>query len=113
MMDVSVDHPNDRPNFCRLNFGSVTLWFSYRTCIAYQLPGQVQPTVRENDWGPTTGKHIKLIEGSKQRVPSHEFEAQLRDITERMSYDPGPTLAEIREEFMRELETIPELETSN
>lgn len=105
MARIAVSHPNDRPNFCRVNIAGVTLWFSYETCIAYQLPGQAWPTVRENDWGPTTGKHLNLVEGSDQRVPGLEFEEQLRDIEERMEYRPGPTMEEIQEEFIRELVT--------
>lgn len=102
-MRVSVDHPNDRPNFCRINMGSVTLWFSYQTCIAYQLPGEAWPTVRENDWGPTTGKHLNMVGGFDQRVPGPEFEEQLREVMDRMAYRPDPTIEEIRAEFIKEL----------
>ena len=51
-------------------------WFSYRTLIAFQKKGCKQ-VVRENDWGPTTGKHLNAIDhGPKsERLPAAAFEA--------------------------------------
>jgi hypothetical protein len=102
-MNIHINHPNDRPNFSRLYLGGVTFWFSYETCIAYKLAGQAWATVRENDWGPTTGKHMNLVHGDDRRVPSEEFEAQLGQILERMTYRPDSTIEEIRAEFVQEL----------
>jgi hypothetical protein len=31
--------------------------------VAFQGPGDSGPTVRRNDWGPTTGKHLNRIDG--------------------------------------------------
>ena len=38
-------------------------------------------TVRENDWGPTTGKHLNWIDnGNKEhRISGEEFEKQLAE----------------------------------
>ena len=50
--------------------------FSYRTLVAFQKEGCKQ-VVRENDWGPTTGKHLNAIDhGPKSgRLPAAAFEA--------------------------------------
>lgn len=49
-------------------------YFSYKTLVAFRHDGEV--TVRENDWGPTTGKHLNAIDGGdkKRRLPSERFE---------------------------------------
>lgn len=75
-MQVSIDHPNDRPNFARVTLGDVTFWFSYETCIAFHVPGE-RPTVRKNDWGPTTGKHLNMVYEGNERIPGTQFEEQL------------------------------------
>lgn len=53
----------------------VTVWFSYQTMVAFQVDGHAR-VVRENDWGPTTGKHLNAIDGGckRARVSSEEFE---------------------------------------
>lgn len=56
--------------------GSIlTVWFSYETPIAFysHATGKV---VRENSWGPTTGKHLNWVDGGnkKARVSSDKFE---------------------------------------
>ena len=69
-------HPTDRPNFCNVTFGRVTYWFSYRTCVAFHVQGY-RVVVRENNWGPTTGKHLAHIDGGgeakKDRLSSDDF----------------------------------------
>ena len=54
---------------------TLTVWFSYKTPVAFysHATGKV---VRENDWGPTTGKHLNWIDGGdkKSRVSSEKFE---------------------------------------
>lgn len=77
-MNVSIDHPTDRPNFTKVYVGEITLWFSYRTCVAFQEAfGRI--IVRENDWGPTTGKHLGMIGTGRRedRIPGVEFERLL------------------------------------
>lgn len=61
----------------RLDIGNLTVWFSYKTVIAFKVLGGAR-VVRENDWGPTTGKHLNAIDGGnrKGRVSGAEFEAQ-------------------------------------
>lgn len=59
----------------RVDMGSVTVWFSYRTPVAFRVHGHNR-VVRQNDWGPTTGKHLKWIDGGdkRNRVDSDTFE---------------------------------------
>jgi hypothetical protein len=50
-----------------------TFWFSYKTLVAFKSPGG--PIVcRQNEWGPTTGKHLNAIkEDKKARVNGETF----------------------------------------
>jgi hypothetical protein len=54
-----------------------TLWFSYRTLVAFQV-GKYPRIVSENCWGPTTGRHLNAIDGGypacKARVSRADFE---------------------------------------
>ena len=61
----------------RTNHGDV--WFSYKTPIAFRTltTGLV---ISENDWGPTTGKHLNSINPDKSKRVSHvDFMDQLRN----------------------------------
>lgn len=59
----------------RVQVGLTTVWFSYVTPVAFQVDGG-EKVVRENSWGPTTGKHLNWIDGGDKdsRVSSDEFE---------------------------------------
>lgn len=59
-MNVSIDHPTNRPNFTEVVIGELTIWFSYRTPIAFRV-GYGPLVARENEWGPTTGKHFGYL----------------------------------------------------
>jgi hypothetical protein len=65
-----------RPNFCEVTVGPLTLWFSYQTIVAFMV-GTGRCVVRQNEWGPTTGKHLTMIDGGEKasRVPGDQFEA--------------------------------------
>lgn len=54
------------------------IWFSYKTPVAFAKNGN--RVVRENLWGPTTGKHLNWIDGGDKaaRVSSADFEATLK-----------------------------------
>lgn len=56
---MRVIHPTDRPNFCRIDMFGMKIWFSYETPIAFEWNGH--RLIRDNEWGPTTGKHIKYV----------------------------------------------------
>ena len=52
-----------------------SIWFSYETPVAF-VDGNFF-CIRENEWGPTTGKHLNQIDGTAPRLPGEEFERQL------------------------------------
>jgi len=83
-MDPSAYHPNERPNFVSVDFGDLTIWFSYRTPIAfhyYDEEGGRSLWVCENDWGPTTSKHLNIIDGGNihKRVSVKVFMRKLSE----------------------------------
>ena len=62
----------------RVTVGQLDVYFSYNTPVAYSTDhdGLV---CRENDWGPTTGKHLNAIDPNKKnRIPGAEFEQRLQ-----------------------------------
>ena len=77
MKDVSFSSGS---NSAEVSFQNLTIWFSYRTPIAFMTPttGRV---CRVNSWGPTTGKHLNAVEADKgKRIAGAEFEAQLAEV---------------------------------
>jgi hypothetical protein len=76
-----VDHPTDRPNFYRIFTDDGVFWFSYQTCVAFNLYDGDGLAVRVNDWSTTTGKHLNWIDdGDKaNRIPGDEFERLLQE----------------------------------
>jgi hypothetical protein len=72
-MNITIDHPTGRPNFTNVTIGDVELWFSYRTLIGFQTSETAGRIVRENEWGPTTGKHLNYIGTAAPRVSGERF----------------------------------------
>lgn len=68
-----------KANALRFDLGPLRVWFSYKTPMAFRTTGGGL-VVRENDWGPTTGKHLNAIDGGTKatRIPGDEFERQLQ-----------------------------------
>lgn len=66
----------------RVDVGELTVWFSYKTPVAFRHLGGPK-IVRQNDWSTTTGKHLNAIDGGgaakKDRVPGVEFERLYTD----------------------------------
>ena len=57
------------------NLGSVRFYFSYKTLIGVSFPGKPL-MLRENVWGPTTGKHLSAaIADSGSRTSHHYYPA--------------------------------------
>jgi hypothetical protein len=78
-MNVSITHPTDRPNYARVDVGAVTVWFSYRTAIAFHT-ADTGTVARQNDWGPTTGKHLNDVGVDKaDRLPGDVFSKALAE----------------------------------
>lgn len=74
-----ISHPNNQPNFTRVKVHDLTLWYSYETCVAFHTPADGLH-VRENEWGPTTGKHLTLIDGGNvDRVDAATFQQRLHE----------------------------------
>ncbi len=64
--------------------GELTVYFSYQTPVAFRVYGN-PAIVRENDWGPTTGKHLNWIDGGSkeskaQRLSGEDFEQRLAEL---------------------------------
>ena len=61
----------------RVGIGSLTLWFSYQTVVAFGDGHGIR--VRENVWGGTTGKHLNWIDGGDKgsRMSGEMFEKEL------------------------------------
>jgi hypothetical protein len=56
--------------------GSLTLYFSYNTVVAFSDGADLVVSV--NNWGPTTGKHLNAINSNHStRIPRDDFEKQL------------------------------------
>ena len=58
------------PNFTQVRVGRLSMWFSYRTAIAYQHDHGAR-WVRVNEWSSTTGKHLNQIDGEACRHTHH------------------------------------------
>ena len=63
-----------------IDVGSVRLFFSYDTIVAFNDVGR--NVVCENVWGCTTGKHLNWIDGGdkKARLAAGEFDRQLNEM---------------------------------
>ena len=73
--------PKDYDGRCmQLTLPGITIWFSYETPIAFRS-NEHGRVVRQNLWGPTTGKHMKVIDGGAKsdRVNSETFETLLQE----------------------------------
>lgn len=66
-----------------VSWGNMTVWYSYRTIVAFQVKGFPR-VVRRNDWSTTTGTHLNAIDGGdkKSRISGEVFERMLRDALE-------------------------------
>ena len=63
---------NIRANFNRLSTKDIDVYFSYETPIAFTANNLTH--IRENDWGPTTGRHLNYINDDKKcRIEGEKF----------------------------------------
>ena len=85
-MEVSLNHFSRGTNAHMVHIGPLSLWFSYQTCVAFR--GRDGYTwVRENSWGPTTGRHLNEIyrggrDDNSTRLGGVEFEKRLAQAIE-------------------------------
>jgi len=70
-------------NALEVTIGGLTLYFSYKTVIAFEAPGETL-VIRQNAWSTTTGKHLNAIDRDhSRRIPGADFEAKLRETLEK------------------------------
>lgn len=63
----------------RVDIGELTIWFSYRTPVAYSFKGEF--FCRQNEWSTTTGKLLNELESDKsKRIPGTDFENKLNNL---------------------------------
>lgn len=88
-VQITVDHPTDRPNFTEVRVGPIVLYFSYSTIVAFRAPGfgWSGMVVSENVWSQTTGKHLNWIDGGNKadRLDSATFQRQLDLLLDRLT----------------------------
>lgn len=65
-----------------VELGIIDLYFSYSTVVAFRSP-DTGLVISENDWGPTTGKHLNALGSKDVRISRAEFEQQLADMLEK------------------------------
>ena len=77
-MTPTIEHPTHQMNFAIVATNGRKYAFSYSTCDAV-TNADGRWVVRENEWGPTTGKHLNwLDDGNKMlRLPGGVFEEVL------------------------------------
>ena len=71
-------------NALRFDYGTASVWFSYETPVAFRTD-RTGLVVRQNKWGPTTGKHLNAIDGGDEeaksrRVDGPDFQALLEEV---------------------------------
>jgi len=82
LMEVTISNYGEckkpQANTIAVQVGAITYYFSYRTCVAIDAPG-IGLVVRENVWGPTTGKHLNWIDGGARasRLGAEAFQEKL------------------------------------
>lgn len=77
---MRVTHPLNTVNFTIVHLPRVNLAFSYETLIGYTKAEGHGWVLRENDWGPTTGKHLNWLDNDKtNRFKSAVFEEKVQE----------------------------------
>lgn len=93
-ISLSIGHT---PNYATVVVGPITLHYSYSTVIAFSVNADNgDSAVRQNAWGPTTGKHLNMIDGGTRdakaaRIPGDEFERRLYAVIDRISISKRST----------------------
>lgn len=71
-------------NSIAVRMGERRVYYSYDTLVAFKgrnSKGEEFNCVIQNQWGPTTGKHLNWIDGGdkKSRLTPEEFNAKLQE----------------------------------
>ena len=66
-------------NFTKVISGDCVYFFSYETCIAFAINGEL--VISKNIWSNTTSKHLNLIDTDKTiRIDYLDFKEELSKI---------------------------------
>jgi hypothetical protein len=69
-----------KPNLTKIEFKSLTLYFSYSECIGFQIDNN-EPVFSENIWSLTTAKHLNFLGSKKEdRLPREQFLERLEGL---------------------------------
>lgn len=81
MPEIECYYQPSGENVIQVILLSVTVWFSYKTLVAFFIDGKY--VVHTNDWGITTGKHLNAIDGGNKagRVSDAEFQRLWKELT--------------------------------
>jgi len=76
---VKYAHNNYGVHAILVRLPGLSVWFSYSTPIAFMSDAFGGMVMRKNDWGPTTGRHMREISsyGIARLLPGKEFEEAL------------------------------------
>ena len=87
-MNVSISNYTGRNTPAhRVEINNLTLWFSYRTPVAFSYMGEF--CIRENVWSTTTGRHLNEIDDDHSiRISGEEFNKRLNQITINIVHRP-------------------------
>lgn len=67
----------------KVSMSGLDVYFSYGTPVAFRH-SSTSLVVRQNDWGPTTGRHLNWIDVDKRnRIDGNDFERQLTEIIDK------------------------------
>lgn len=76
MQAPQISHPTGQANFTRVDLDGVTVYYSYKTPIAFHAEGET--VIRQNDWNVTTGRHLNWVNDDHSiRVTGTEFVQRL------------------------------------
>lgn len=75
MPTIKCYHKPSGKNAMRIDLGQTTVWFSYKTLIAFVIHGGPE-VIRENQWGNTTGRHLNAIDGGSTEAKAARVSAK-------------------------------------
>ena len=75
---VKIEYPSRNTKLMKIKIGTLTLWFSYETIIAFDS-WKTGFWISKNYWGTTTGRHLNEIHPDKnKRVTDTTFQEKLK-----------------------------------
>lgn len=71
---MGIEIELEAPNFLSVQLRGLRVWFSYKTPVAFCVNGG-RRVVRQNDWGPTTGKHLNALDGGSKEARAERLDS--------------------------------------